>query len=80
MATLSDVKAYLRQRGRASEGDIAIALDTSAENARALLEMWQGKQRVRLVTAACGTCGSHICSCAATPAHSIWEWIGDRPA
>lgn len=77
MATLSSVKSYLEARSRASLTDIALGVATTPEAARALLERWQVKNRVRLVEAACGSCGHGPfgCTCSHAAPVEIWEWI-----
>ena len=77
------VKQYLEGRHRASVTDIAIALSTTADAARSLLEIWRAKQRVRLIAGAddCGGCGKKRfggCSCSASEVSAdVYEWIGD---
>lgn len=81
MATLTQVKHYLEGRRRASVSDVAIALSTSSDAARALLEMWRAKQRARLISDGCGSCGKSRfggCSCPATEVSAdVYEWIGE---
>lgn len=76
MATPSDLRSYLSGRGRASLADIAIGLDTSPDAARALLDVWETKQRVRRVGADCGKgCGGACCG--GDPAIAeVYEWVG----
>lgn len=78
MTTLTAVRAYMRARRRASLADIAIGLDTTQDVAHGLLEIWQRKNRARLVSSACGPCGGHGggCSCAsASTMPEVWEWV-----
>ena len=76
MATLSSVKHYLEARSRASLEDIAIGLETSPEAARALLDRWLEKNRVRRIEA-CGPCGHKAgsCSCGHAATIEVYEWI-----
>ncbi|MGQ3674503.1 FeoC-like transcriptional regulator [Xanthobacter sp. TB0139] len=83
MATLSDVKRYMRQHHRASLQDLAIGLSTTQDAAKALLEMWRSKKRVRSIAANCGSnCGKSRwggCNCAsAALPPEIYEWIEDE--
>lgn len=83
MTTLTEVKHYMQSRRRASVTDIAIGLSTTPDNARALLEMWRAKDRVRFIPAACGSgsCGKGPlggCSCSASAFSSdVYEWLGE---
>lgn len=75
MATLLEIKSYMSDRKRASLYDIAIGLGTSTEAAKALLEVWAGKRRVRQVPSDCGgTCGKSCCD-SKNPASEVYEWI-----
>ncbi|WP_035693204.1 FeoC-like transcriptional regulator [Azospirillum halopraeferens] len=77
MATLSDVRRYLSERHRASLADIAPGVGTTADAARALLDHWAARGRVRHLTAACdGRCGKSCCDGSAYA--EIYEWV-DRP-
>lgn len=79
MTTLSAVKHYMEDRRRTTVNDLAIGLSTTPDNARALLEMWRAKERVRLIPGACGTCGKGPlggCSCGtAAVAADVYEWV-----
>ena len=78
MATLSAVKLFMENRGRASVADIAAALDTTPEVARSLLEMWRTKKKARLVIGLCAACGkgsSYGCCCAGgADLTDVYEW------
>lgn len=85
MTTLAEVKRYMLSRRRASLGDIAVGLATTPDVARHLLEMWQAKQKVRVIPAAAGghgSCcksGSGGCSCASAAfAGDVYEWLGEE--
>lgn len=70
---LTDVKAYLAQRGRASLDDLATHFTMDAEAMRGLMETWIAKGRARRVSdqLPCGSCGK--CESATT---EIFEWVG----
>lgn len=79
MTTLSAVKGYLQAHRRATLLDISIALEAQPEAVHGLLEIWRGKNRVRLLEPACGGCGkSRFGGCNCGDAHllapEIWEW------
>lgn len=84
MTTLSDVKRYMQSRRRASLSDIAVGLGTTPDNARHLLEMWQAKNKVRLIACAdghgsCGKGASGGCACGtATILADVYEWLGEE--
>lgn len=81
MTTLSAVKAYMRDRGRAAVHDLAVGLSTTPDNARTLLEIWRTKDKVRCISGSCGPCGKGPlgCSCSmAGAAPEIYEWVGDE--
>jgi bacterioferritin-associated ferredoxin len=70
---LTDLKAYLVQRRRASIDDIAARFDISADAARGMIEVWIAKGRVRQLNQhlPCGTCGK--CESAQS---DVYEWVG----
>lgn len=76
MATLSSVKTYLEARSRASLEDIALGVATTPDAARALLERWLAKDRVRRIEG-CGPCGHKAgsCGCGHAAPVEIYEWI-----
>ncbi|MGE4373549.1 MAG: FeoC-like transcriptional regulator [Xanthobacter sp.] len=83
MATLSDVKRYMRQHHRASVHDLAIGLSTTQDAAKALLEMWRSKNKARFIDTTCGgSCGKSKwggCNCAmAMLTPEIYEWVEDE--
>lgn len=82
MTTLSAVKSYMQDHHRTTVHDLAVGLDTTADNARSLLEMWRSKQRVRFIPSACGSCGKGPfggCSCPmATLVPDLYEWLSDE--
>ncbi|MFA5120448.1 FeoC-like transcriptional regulator [Zavarzinia sp.] len=75
-AGLGDLRRYMEAHRRGTAESIAAGLGTTADHARALLDFWRAKQRVRLVPDACGgSCGGTCCgSSAALP--EVYEWIG----
>lgn len=81
MATLMDVKSYLSGRGRASLSDISIGLDTTVDAAKALLDVWIKKARVRQIPSDCGSsCGKSCCDSKNSHAE-VFEWLGGgRPS
>ncbi|SEH40191.1 FeoC-like transcriptional regulator [Magnetospirillum fulvum] len=74
MLTMSSVRDYLAENGRASLEDIAVHFDSSPEAARQVLDHWLAKGRVRRFEQG-GGCGkaSSSCSCASKP-QEIYEW------
>ncbi|MDD3444998.1 MAG: FeoC-like transcriptional regulator [Zavarzinia sp.] len=76
MTTLSDVRRYMRDHGRVTAPALAIGLGTTADNARALLEFWRDRRRVRVVEAPCGHCRTAACACgSAVVMPEVYEWI-----
>lgn len=78
MTTLSAIRDYMEHAQRASLTDLSIALETTRDNAHAMMQIWQEKGRARLVSEACGTCGKAAwgCSCpVADMLPEVWEWI-----
>ncbi|MDK9720000.1 MAG: FeoC-like transcriptional regulator [Rhodospirillales bacterium] len=75
MATLMDVKSYLSERKRASLSDIAVGLGTTADAAKALLDVWIEKARIRRLLSDCGgTCNKSCCETKGGGA-DVYEWI-----
>jgi len=74
MLTMSSVRDYLAQTGRASLEDIAVHFDSSPEAARQVLDHWLAKGKVRR-TEQGGGCGkaSSSCCCASKP-QEVYEW------
>lgn len=71
---LTDIRAYLSQRGKASLTDIARHCGAEPEAARGMLETWIRKGKVRRETLAVA-CGSS-CSKCGTAETEIFVWIG----
>jgi len=72
---LSEIRAYLSQRGRASLADIALHLHVSPDAARGMLELWERKGRVCRMAAACGgTCAKGCGHCPESTANEIYAW------
>lgn len=82
MTTLSAVKLYMQDRGRATVDDLAVGLATTPDNARSLLEMWRAKERVRFIPSACSACGKGAfggCRCPmAALVPDTYEWLSDK--
>jgi hypothetical protein len=79
MATLSAAKLFMENRGRASVSEIAVALETTPDVARSLLEIWQAKKKARLVIGMCAVCGK-AASCEFACAGGadltdVYEWV-----
>lgn len=74
---LTDLKAYLSGRGRATLSDMALHFDSDPDALRGMLEQFIRKGRVRRLTLgpACGGCQK--CDLAAP---EIYEWTEGRPA
>lgn len=71
--TLTEVKAYLVDRGRASLADIAIHFGSSPDAARQVVQHWVDKGRVRV--SAAGSCAGRSGCCCAKKAEEIFEWL-----
>ncbi len=69
---LSELKAYLQQRGRVSLADIAMHFDVDAAVARNMLQVWMNKGKVQCVqtTPACGS----SCTQCAPETTEIYVW------
>ncbi len=76
MLTLSDLKAFLAERGRVTLTEISLHFDTPASAVVPMLDRWIAKGRLRKLALAggCGKAGPG-CSCSAPPS-DIYEWIG----
>ena len=70
---LSDIREYLKQRGQASLGDIALHFDADPAAVQGMLEIWirKGKVEKRAATASCGS-SCQQCDPAAT---EIYRWL-----
>ncbi|WP_456372689.1 FeoC-like transcriptional regulator [Thiolapillus sp.] len=69
---LSDIRAYLQERGQASLSDIARHLDVTPEVARDMLQLWLKKGKVQRI-AATPSCGSSCSQCdPATTEIYVW--------
>lgn len=77
MASPSEVKIYLQERGRSSLPELAVHFGVSADTMRALLWPWLSKKKVRCIAGAshCGGSCSKGCCCAGAAAE-IYEWSG----
>ncbi|OAN54581.1 hypothetical protein A6A04_11680 [Paramagnetospirillum marisnigri] len=71
--TLTEVKALLRERHRASLGEIALHFGSNPEAVRQALGHWQAKGRVRRLDG--GACASG-CHCAMRT-EEVYEWVGE---
>lgn len=73
--TLSDLKAYMAQCGRASMTEICIHFDTTASAVAPMLDQWIAKGRLRRLdgAGACGKAGTQ-CSCKEPPP-PVFEWL-----
>ncbi len=74
---LTEIRAYLQERGQAPLADIARHLDVTPEVARDMLALWirKGKVRRMVATPSCGTSCSQ-CDPATT---EIYAWGKDSP-
>lgn len=70
---LSDLKAYLRERGRAPIGDLAARFDAEPEALRGMLEVFIRKGRLRLLTPDAEKCGG--CSKCEASRVEVYEWV-----
>ena len=71
---LSELKVYLRERGRAPIGDLANRFDADPEAIRGMLDVWIRKGRVKRLNAEAGDCGG--CSKCDAFDLEIYEWRG----
>lgn len=69
---LSEVRDYLRERGQATLGDIALHFDTDPQAMRGMLDIWVQKGRVERssLMPACGS-SCNKCDMATT---EIYRW------
>ncbi len=70
---LSEMRDYLRDRGQATLGDIALHFDSDPEAVRGMLELWvrKGKiERSTLMPACGGSCKQ--CDMAST---AVYRWL-----
>lgn len=71
---LSDLKAYLKERGRAPIEDLANRFHTDPAAIRGMLETWIAKGRVRRIDPEAGDCtGCNKCDSFKL---EIYEWTG----
>ena len=73
---LSHLSDYLRQHGRASLADLALALDSTPTALEGMLAILERKGRVRRLASSPG-CGTTCCQCDAAPV-AVYEWCGAR--
>lgn len=73
--TLSDLKAFMVERRRASLNEISIHFGTSASAARLMLDQWIAKGRIRQleIMGGCGKVGTG-CACKHKPSE-VFEWV-----
>ena len=73
---LSEIRAYLLQRGRAPLSDIALYLKVPPEAARGMLDHWIRKGRVCRLAAFCsGGCSRSCGGCGESAASEFYEWV-----
>ena len=74
---LSEIRDYLRERGRATLADIALHFDAEPDAVRGMLQVWIHKGKVHRQMAT-GSCGSSCNQC--DPASTeIYVW-SEQPA
>ncbi len=71
MLTLATLKAHLIERGSASLGDLALALDADRIAVRQALERFEAKGCARRLQG-CRTCAG--CSLCGGTGEEVWEW------
>ncbi len=77
-AGLGDLRRYMEVHRRCTAEAIAAGLGTTADHARALLDFWRAKGRVRLAVDACaGSCGGGSCCGSSVALPEVYEWIGE---
>lgn len=69
--TLTEAKAYLMDRRRASLCDIATHFNSSPDAARQVMQHWVAKGRVKLLQGEPCKAG---CACAKRP-DDVYEWV-----
>ncbi|MBB4199321.1 hypothetical protein CCR94_21425 [Rhodoblastus sphagnicola] len=69
--TLTDAKAYLMDKRRATLCDIATHFDSSPDAARHVMQHWVAKGRAKLLRGAPCKAG---CACASRP-DDVYEWV-----
>jgi predicted ArsR family transcriptional regulator len=73
---LSEIRAFLSERKRASLAEIALRLKVPPEAARGMLELWIRKGKVCRLAAFCGGGCSRGCGgCAQSHSSEIYEWV-----
>lgn len=72
---LSRVSDYLKQRKRASVGDMALGLAAAPDALEGMLATLERKGRVRRLPAGSG-CGNGCCKCDPKTL-VLYEWVGD---
>ena len=72
--TLSDLKAFMVERKRASVAEISLHFDSPPSAIQPMIEQWMAKGRMRKLNmqGGCGKAGSG-CSCKEAPV-DIYEW------
>lgn len=73
---LSDIRAYLTERGRAPLSDIALHLGVSPDAARGMIQQWERRGKMRQISGSCGQSACGCASCPGTEAGEIYEWVG----
>jgi hypothetical protein len=73
---LSDLRAYLEERGEASVADMALHFDTAPDALRPMLEVWLKKGKVERFTIS-PNCGGN-CNRCAPEVTEIYRWRGVR--
>ena len=71
---LSELKAYLKERGRAPMVDLVNRFRTEPEVLRGMLAHMIAKGRVRRLNTEAGDCGG--CSKCGAFALEVYEWVG----
>ena len=71
---LSDIQDYLKERGRASIGDLATRFDSEPDAIRGMLEQYIRKGRVQRVGYSDRMCAG--CTKCAPSQVEIYEWLG----
>ncbi|OOZ40356.1 FeoC-like transcriptional regulator [Solemya elarraichensis gill symbiont] len=75
---LSEVREYVKERGRVTLADIVLHFDSDPESVRPMLEIWikKGKIRKEMLTSACGS----SCNACDTATTEIYTWNGPKAA
>jgi len=83
MTTLSAIKRYMEVHPRTTLQNLVVALDTTPDAARSMLDILRAKNRVRLVPGSCASSckpASGGCNCSSELVQGeVYEWAPAPP-